>query len=124
MFNFAPINWRNTIVFCILSLISGLCVAHISIQEWHTYQATKQAQAYVEHRTVGKGISAEVDGCVQLPAKVKGHKSNWACRVTLTADDESQTEIVQFTPDNLAGKPDPVEKTEKLEFDHSKDTNI
>jgi hypothetical protein len=125
MFNFAPINWRNTIVFCVLGLLFGLCAGRISVQEWRIHHATNQAQAYMESRVVQAGydFTVNVDHCTELPTKRDGLKHDWVCRVTISRGQEEEAVLLQFTPNNLAGKLDPVEKQE-IEFDHSKDTNI
>jgi hypothetical protein len=124
MFNFAPINWRNTIVFSVLSLISGLCVGHISVQEWNVHKATKQAQAYMDRRVAesGNDYTVTVDHCTELPTKSDNLKHDWACRVTIGSGQEELSEVLQFTPRDLAGMPTHVKK--ELEFDHSKDSNI
>jgi hypothetical protein len=97
----------------IVKLLDDLNVSHV----------TSQAQSYMDRKAIGTGISIEVEDCVALPSKVVGHKPNWACRVTAVSGEDSEIEIIQFTPNNLAGKLDPVEKSE-LKFDHSKDRNI
>lgn len=107
-------------VFCLLG-----AVAMVSLLDMvEVGNATKQAQTYMEHKAVGSDITVQVEDCVKLPSKVKGHKSNWACRVTATSGEELETEIMQFTPDNLAGKLDPVQPRHVQPFDHSKDSNI
>ena|SRR6266446_4970313 len=124
MFNFAPINWRNTIVFSVLSLISGLCIGHISVQEWNVHKATKQAQTYMDRKVAetGEDFTVKVEHCVELPTKRDNMKYDWACRVTVGSGQEELSEVLQFTSRNLAGLPDPVKK--ELQFDHSKDNNI
>jgi hypothetical protein len=84
-----------------------------------SYTATKQAQAYINSKVPSLPIIIKVSECVEIPTNEVEH--NWACLLTVKIAGVSKTEVLQFTPGNLAGRPDPVSNET---FDHDQDTNI
>lgn len=114
-----------TFTIAILGLSIG-ATGYVADQKYTINKVTKQAQVYMSTKAAAEvdyDITVKVSNCVEMPTKNDDLKPNWACRVTAISDGDSVTEILQFTPGNLSGKLDPVEK-EEPQFDHSKDTKI